>query len=314
MPKSEKDKADSSSVATPLLKQEVIDAATADGQAAAHVFGLPELRDKTGRQGGDVAGLGTGSSIDFHDHRLYLPGDDVRHINWQAYGRTGTYSMKLFREEVQPLVDIVCDLSHSMFYLPEKAQRTAELLAFAGFAAARAQASTRVWGIHPSGQILPAQVDEILTARWENLLSPSSLPTDEKPWAGDLSAVPFRRGSVRIYLGDLLHDSPPGQTLLPLANGAGLLLLWAPFCQDEADPAWSDACELEEVEDATRLPVWADSAMRKRYREAYSRHFELWTGEVRQLGGRIVRIPSELPLHDSLLQVAGEDRAIRLSR
>ena len=48
------------------------------------------------------SGSGTGSSLDFQDHRAYSPGDDPRHINWQAYARTGSYTMKLFREEVRP--------------------------------------------------------------------------------------------------------------------------------------------------------------------------------------------------------------------
>ncbi|MGB1261127.1 MAG: DUF58 domain-containing protein, partial [Akkermansiaceae bacterium] len=54
---------------------------------------------------GEFQGAGTGSSIDFQDHRAYMPGDDPRHINWQAYARTGNYSMKLYREEVRPVID-----------------------------------------------------------------------------------------------------------------------------------------------------------------------------------------------------------------
>ncbi|MEJ6642028.1 MAG: DUF58 domain-containing protein [Akkermansiaceae bacterium] len=39
-----------------------------------------------------------GSALYFQDHRAYSPGDDPRHINWQAYARTGQYTMKLYRE------------------------------------------------------------------------------------------------------------------------------------------------------------------------------------------------------------------------
>ena len=46
-------------------------------------------------QAGEFLGAGTGSSLDFQDHRTYVPGDDPRHINWQAYARTGHYTMKL---------------------------------------------------------------------------------------------------------------------------------------------------------------------------------------------------------------------------
>ena len=82
----------------------------------AGLFRLP-LRQRVWRGGsGDFMGRGTGSSLDFQDHRAYAPGDDPRHINWQAYARTGQYSMKLFREEVRPLIDIVLDVSPSMYY------------------------------------------------------------------------------------------------------------------------------------------------------------------------------------------------------
>ena len=84
------------------------------------------LRGRVWRgQAGEFAGAGVGSSLDFQDHRAYVPGDDPRHINWQAYARTGQYTMKLFREEVRPVVDILRDVSESMFFDPAKAARIA---------------------------------------------------------------------------------------------------------------------------------------------------------------------------------------------
>ncbi len=69
--------------------------------AAAGRVRLP-LRSRVWRgQAGEFTGGGTGSSMDFQDHRAYSPGDDPRHINWQAYARTGCYTMKLFREAVR---------------------------------------------------------------------------------------------------------------------------------------------------------------------------------------------------------------------
>ena len=89
--------------------------------AAAGRLRLP-LRSKAWQgQAGEFAGSGTGSSLDFQDHRAYSPGDDPRHINWQAYARTGNYTMKLFREEVRPVVDLILDASESMFFDPGKA-------------------------------------------------------------------------------------------------------------------------------------------------------------------------------------------------
>ena len=110
----------------PLLRE-----AHARARGWSGMFSLP-LRQRTWKGGaGDHAGRGTGASMDFQDHRAYSPGDDPRHINWQAFARTGQYSMKLFREEVRPLVDVVVDVSASMFYPEEKAVRSVELFYFA---------------------------------------------------------------------------------------------------------------------------------------------------------------------------------------
>src|ERR1700761_2635359 len=112
-------------------------------QIAAGRLRLP-LRSRTWRgQSGNWLGAGTGSSIDFQDHRPYLPGDDPRYIDWQAYARTGHYTMKLYREEVSPLVDLVFDASESMFLDAEKMARGLDLLYFAIESALQSSGSLR---------------------------------------------------------------------------------------------------------------------------------------------------------------------------
>ncbi|MCP4505166.1 MAG: DUF58 domain-containing protein, partial [Fuerstiella sp.] len=40
-----------------------------------------------------------GSSVEFVEHRDYHPGDEIRHIDWRAYGKTGRYYVKEFENE-----------------------------------------------------------------------------------------------------------------------------------------------------------------------------------------------------------------------
>ena len=93
---------------------------TASSPAAQHAreaatrLSLP-LRKGLARTNGNVPGTGAGSSVDFQDHRAYVPGDDPRHIDWLAYARSGHYTMKLYREEVRPYLDVALDFSGSMF-------------------------------------------------------------------------------------------------------------------------------------------------------------------------------------------------------
>lgn len=55
-----------------------------------------------------------GSSLEFADYRLYSPGDDIRQLDWHAYGRTGKPFIKLFMDEQEMQVHLYVDASQSM--------------------------------------------------------------------------------------------------------------------------------------------------------------------------------------------------------
>jgi uncharacterized protein (DUF58 family) len=57
-----------------------------------------------------------GSSIEFVEHRQYYPGDEIRHIDWRAYGKTGKYYVKEFEDETNLRCYLVVDGSGSMAY------------------------------------------------------------------------------------------------------------------------------------------------------------------------------------------------------
>ncbi|WP_437224519.1 DUF58 domain-containing protein [Planctomicrobium sp. SH661] len=57
-----------------------------------------------------------GSSVEFVEHRQYAPGDEIRHIDWRALGKTGKYYIKEFEEETNLRAYLVVDTSGSMAY------------------------------------------------------------------------------------------------------------------------------------------------------------------------------------------------------
>ncbi len=57
-----------------------------------------------------------GTSIEFVEHRQYYPGDEVRHIDWRAYGKTGKYYIKEFEDETNLYCYLLVDASGSMAY------------------------------------------------------------------------------------------------------------------------------------------------------------------------------------------------------
>jgi len=57
-----------------------------------------------------------GFSVEFAQHRQYVPGDDIKHIDWKVYGRTGRYYLKQFEEETNLVCWLLMDRSESMRY------------------------------------------------------------------------------------------------------------------------------------------------------------------------------------------------------
>lgn len=55
-----------------------------------------------------------GSSVEISDFREYVPGDDYRRVDWNAYGRFDRLFLKLFMEEREALINVFIDCSKSM--------------------------------------------------------------------------------------------------------------------------------------------------------------------------------------------------------
>ena len=57
-----------------------------------------------------------GFSVEFAQHREYVPGDDIRHIDWKVFGRTERYFLKEYEEETNLVCWLLLDVSDSMRY------------------------------------------------------------------------------------------------------------------------------------------------------------------------------------------------------
>jgi uncharacterized protein (DUF58 family) len=57
-----------------------------------------------------------GASVEFAEHRPYVPGDDLKDLDWNVYAKTGRYHVKTFKAETNMTGHLVMDLSGSMGY------------------------------------------------------------------------------------------------------------------------------------------------------------------------------------------------------
>ncbi|HUF51802.1 MAG TPA: DUF58 domain-containing protein, partial [Longimicrobiales bacterium] len=75
---------------------------------------------------GFIAGLHRsphrGFSVEFAEHRMYQPGDDLRYIDWRMYGRSDRYYIKQFEEETNLRSYLLLDVSESMAWTSAEGQ------------------------------------------------------------------------------------------------------------------------------------------------------------------------------------------------
>ncbi|HUS16571.1 MAG TPA: DUF58 domain-containing protein [Chloroflexia bacterium] len=69
---------------------------------------------RAGRMKGERRSSKRGSSVEFADYRNYVPGDDLRRVDWNAYARLERLFLKLFQEEEDVTVHVLIDASKSM--------------------------------------------------------------------------------------------------------------------------------------------------------------------------------------------------------
>ena len=57
-----------------------------------------------------------GFSVEFAEHREYVPGDDIRHIDWKVWSKTDKLYLKQYEQETNLLTYLLLDTSESMGY------------------------------------------------------------------------------------------------------------------------------------------------------------------------------------------------------
>ena len=249
-------------------------------------------RQDTPRRGpaGERLGKGSGSSLEFQERRAYVPGDDVRHLDWGAYARTDQLMIRLYREEILPRVELIVDGSRSIAVDPKKAQLVTDLAGLF-FSAGRAG------GYH---------VRLILLGDRPDIIEFDRLQTTGLEFTGELSlqdslgaALPLLRpGTVRLFVSDFLspHDAPG--LVRPLAGRAGGLGLVQVLSQEDAEPSEGRALRLTDSETDETLDMVLDSATVELYKSRLHRLASGLESECRRAGGPFVTLNSDRLLAD----------------
>jgi len=226
----------------------------------------------SGLQGGNRFGRNTGNSLEFLDHREYQPGDDVRHIDWNAMARSDRLTVKLFREEISPHLDILIDASLSM--AGETFHKSAAVMALAALlrvAAFNAGYTVSCWMLKDRcRRIEPASIP---LAQWQGA---------EFDYCGNvgetITSFPprLRNNGARILLSDLFWNQEPVSVLRQLSNGAALLTVVQMLAKEDVAPELAGNIRLIDCETSEAVELIADESLIAEYLRNFTRHQEYW--------------------------------------
>ncbi len=250
-----------------------------DPQVLARVSSL-ELIAKT-VVSGFISGLHRapylGLSSEFAEHRAYMPGDDVRRIDWRVYGRTDRLFVREFQAETNANLSLVLDVSKSMGF----ASAGISKLDYGRFLAASLgylslQQRDRVGLITFDEEVVslvPPSVKHFDRVLHElDKATPDRAGGFEKPLA-TIARTLGRRGIVAL-ISDLYVDPKVLlDALAELRYRGHDVMVFHILDPDEVVLPKSDARQFQDMENDARLPIVHDQ-MRESYADAVQAHME----------------------------------------
>jgi len=260
-----------------------------EGERAGMRYALAVPREALRGASGYWSGRLSGSSVDFKDYREYQPGDDLRAIDWSVYGRTDRLIVKLFREEVNPHLDIVIDCSASMALEgTEKCRATVMLGAALAMASMNARCSHHAWMI--ADAVRSVQGGTGRPALWAGLEFDHTVTPAE---AFNRLPGSWRPQGIRVLVSDLLWPGDPIHTLRSLASGAAALFVIQVLAREDATPSVAGNAQIVDVETHAAVEVFMDALAAQSYAAALARHQTNWERACRQAGARMTTVIAE---------------------
>lgn len=255
-----------------------------------------------------------GFSVEFAEHRPYIPGDDLRYLDWKVAARTDRWVVKQFEEETNARAMIVLDVSRSMQWTGDPARLTklayAERLA-AAIALLLIRQRDAVGLVRFDGglrSVVPARGQR---AQWRRLVAAFT-----EPGGGSASDVAgallqagrlVRRPGFVVLLSDLLvNPEPVAEAARALrASGHEVLVLHV------LDPAERDFPESAEAlyRDPESLAEMAatPSDVRVSYQATVQEALAEWRAAIGRSGARYALATTDEPFGRPLRQLVGSN-------
>lgn len=250
-------------------------------------------RIKRGYLKGERRSRRRGQSVEFADYRNYVPGDDLRALDWNIYARLEKPFIKLFEEEVDQTVHILVDASGSMDWPPAGAELVGERSPYNKWHYARRLAAALGYiALSNQDRLYVAGLSEDRFRRWgpeRNRQSVHKLLAFLSGYesggltsltaALDRYARQARRAGLLFIISDFLSDDDLQAGLSALQYRGHEITLLHLLSPDEIEPTLGGDLQLVDVESGIRRDISINSTMLALYRQ----HFVAWQEGLAQL-------------------------------
>ena len=246
-----------------------------------------------------------GASVELMDYRNYVPGDDLRRLDWNVLARLDSLFVRVFRAEENLLVRTYVDISKSMsFGDPPKAKLARSLAAALAYTALLSQDRVEAAALGgPSMQFIPTASGEVGAARIWHFLA--SLTADGR---GDFhrhlleAASRLREPGLTIIITDGLFEgglTPSLKSLLAMGHEPVVVQV---LDREELEPLLEGDWKLTDIEnpnnqvDVTLTPVTTGD-----YRERIRAYTQELKDFCRRHGAGYFLVPADSDLEDVVL-------------
>jgi uncharacterized protein (DUF58 family) len=218
-----------------------------------------------------------GFSIDFAEHRPYMPGDDIRRIDWRLFARTDRHYIKLFEADTNANFAVLLDVSASMSY----GSHTLTKLDYARYLAAclsyfSSQQRDRVGLVtfdHEIVEYVPPSMKHLDTVLYKLDQAHAGRSGELAEPLLQITELLARKG-VLVLISDFYHD--PDEVLRavgPLKARGHDLIVFHVMDPHELEFPFEEASGFEDLETHEQIPV-IPTKLRDDYRTMVATHLE----------------------------------------
>ena len=246
-----------------------------------------------------------GRSVDFAEHRAYMPGDDIRLIDWRVFARTDRLYVKQFEADSNANFLVLLDVSRSMDYGSggiTKLHYGRCLAACLAYLAG--QQRDRVGLITFSDRVIDyvppaAKHKDVVLRTLENVTASGGGGLAEPMVA---AADACRRRGVAVLISDLYEDPEVAlEALRRLGHRAGDVIVFHVLDPAERSFPFDGAATYENLEGDESLPVVA-SEVREQYRKLIEEHIATLKQRLGGHGIDYLLTETSAPLDDVLVR------------